>query len=57
LYGWTDYRANFGSAHSNGCNFVFCDGSVRTISYGINILVHKRLANRMDGLPIDPSQY
>lgn len=39
----------FGSAHSSGCHFVFCDGSVREISYYINRLVHRHLGNRKDG--------
>jgi prepilin-type processing-associated H-X9-DG protein len=52
-----DFRLRFGSAHSNGCNFGFCDGSVRTISYDIDAEVHRRLGNRHDGLPIDSNQY
>jgi prepilin-type N-terminal cleavage/methylation domain-containing protein len=47
----------FGSAHAAGCDFVFCDNSVRTISYQIDAEVHRRLGNRADGLPIDASQY
>jgi prepilin-type N-terminal cleavage/methylation domain-containing protein/prepilin-type processing-associated H-X9-DG protein len=47
----------FGSAHSGGCHFVFCDGSVRTISYRIDPEVHRRLGNRKDGLAVDESQY
>jgi prepilin-type processing-associated H-X9-DG protein len=39
----------FGSAHSTGCHFVFCDGSVRQISYLIDRLVHRHLGNRQDG--------
>ncbi len=45
-----------GSAHSSGCNAVFCDGSVRTISYSIDLAVTKDLADRKDGNPIDASQ-
>jgi len=52
-----DFRLRFGSAHSNGCNFGFCDGSVWTISYDIDPEVHRRLGNRKDGLPIDGKQY
>lgn len=44
---------SFGSAHSQGCHFVFCDGSVRVISYHIDQEIHRRLGNRMDGLPTD----
>jgi prepilin-type N-terminal cleavage/methylation domain-containing protein/prepilin-type processing-associated H-X9-DG protein len=42
----------FGSAHSAGCHFVFCDGSVRVIGYHIDAEVHRRLGHRHDGLPV-----
>ncbi len=41
----------FGSAHSGGCHFLFCDGSVRTISYAIDTEVHRQTGHRHDGLP------
>jgi type II secretory pathway pseudopilin PulG len=47
----------FGSAHPSGCQFIFCDGSVRAISFEIDGAVHRRLGNRQDGQPIDDSQY
>ncbi|MGH7135989.1 MAG: DUF1559 domain-containing protein [Pirellulales bacterium] len=47
----------FGSAHPSGCNFVFCDGSVRRIDYGIDPKVHRRLSNRQDRLTIDDAEF
>lgn len=43
----------FGSAHPTGCNFVFCDGSVRLIRYEINATLQRRLGNRAEGRAID----
>jgi prepilin-type N-terminal cleavage/methylation domain-containing protein/prepilin-type processing-associated H-X9-DG protein len=42
---------NFGSPHTQGVNFVFCDGSVRNISYQIAPLVYQSLGVRDDGTP------
>lgn len=47
----------FGSAHPSGCQFVFCDGSVKAISYSIDAEVHRRLGNRQDGRPIDDGAF
>ena len=47
----------FGSAHANGFNMSFCDGSVGTISYSIDAEVYRRLGNRKDSQPINSSQF
>ena len=45
-------RTDFGSVHSQGFNVVLCDGSVHSISYSIDIEIHRRLSNRKDGRPV-----
>ncbi len=47
----------FGGAHPSTWNAVFCDGSVHSISYSIDPVMHGRLANRQDGLVVDSSEY
>ncbi len=48
---------NFGSAHGSGFNMVFCDGSVRSISYSISSAVHLRLGSRKDRQPLDGNAF
>jgi hypothetical protein len=50
---WMAAECRFGSPHPTGWNAMFCDGSVRTMSYYIDLDVHARLANRADGEIID----
>jgi prepilin-type N-terminal cleavage/methylation domain-containing protein/prepilin-type processing-associated H-X9-DG protein len=39
----------FGSQHPGGVNMSLCDGSVTTISFDIDWIVHRDLGNREDG--------
>jgi prepilin-type N-terminal cleavage/methylation domain-containing protein/prepilin-type processing-associated H-X9-DG protein len=48
-----DTCSGFGSAHSNGFQAAFCDGSAQMISYSINLETHRRLGNRKDGKVIN----
>jgi prepilin-type N-terminal cleavage/methylation domain-containing protein/prepilin-type processing-associated H-X9-DG protein len=49
-------QIRFGSAHSSGCGFVFCDGSVQRVSYSVDPTVFGYLGNRKDNQPIDGSK-
>jgi prepilin-type N-terminal cleavage/methylation domain-containing protein/prepilin-type processing-associated H-X9-DG protein len=40
---------SFGSAHPGGFQMAFCDGSVRTIDYEIDLTTHQHLSQRDDG--------
>ncbi len=44
------YEANmWGSPHLTAFNMVFCDGSVRSVAYDIDLVVHRRQHNRESG--------
>ena len=45
----------FGGPHTGGANFVFCDASVRFISYTISQDLVGKLTQRNDGQAIDPN--
>ncbi len=51
------YVGGFGSRHSLGANFVFCDGSGRFLKQTIDPEVFRRLGHRADGELIDAEQY
>jgi prepilin-type N-terminal cleavage/methylation domain-containing protein len=46
------HQRAFGSAHVGGFNMCLADGSVRSISYGINLETHRGLGGRDDGLVV-----
>ncbi len=50
-------KEEFGSAHTGGCQFALCDGSVRTISYQVDFQVFQHLGNRRDGTALDGSSF
>jgi prepilin-type processing-associated H-X9-DG protein len=54
--GYQGYEG-FGSAHADSFNMCFCDGSVQSISYRIDLTVHTNLANRKDGNVTDGRAY
>jgi prepilin-type N-terminal cleavage/methylation domain-containing protein/prepilin-type processing-associated H-X9-DG protein len=45
----------FGSAHSGGFNGAFADGSVRTLSYDIDVVLFNSLGTRAGGETVDDS--
>ncbi len=47
----------FGSAHLAGFNMALCDGSVRTVSYFIDLTTHSQLCNRHDGQAVDAKKF
>ena len=47
-------RGAFGSVHPGGFHMTMCDGSVRSVSYGIDRETHRRLGHRQDGLVAQP---
>ncbi len=54
--GFGDYW-RFGSAHPGGFHMAFCDGSVRSVGYQIEGIVHRQLGNRKDGQVVDRESF
>jgi prepilin-type N-terminal cleavage/methylation domain-containing protein/prepilin-type processing-associated H-X9-DG protein len=52
-----DNTFGFGSPHPTALNMAYCDGSVHRISYDINAEIHRRLANRRDGLTVNKGDF
>ncbi len=48
---------SFGSAHANGFQMAFCDGSVKMMNYTIDPNVHRNLCERADGNVIDAKAF
>jgi prepilin-type N-terminal cleavage/methylation domain-containing protein len=48
---------SYGSAHPSGFGVALCDGSVRVVSFYIDLTTHGHLANRHDGQPVDASKF
>lgn len=42
---------SFGSAHTDRCHFLYCDGSVRAVGFEIDAAVARTQGNRNDGVP------
>ncbi|MEO2046224.1 MAG: DUF1559 domain-containing protein [Pirellulales bacterium] len=42
-------QSSFGSSHNGGFNTVFCDGSVKSITFDIDLEVFERVCSRNDG--------
>jgi prepilin-type processing-associated H-X9-DG protein len=51
-----DFHRGFGSPFPGGCNFLFGDGSVRSIRFTIKPKTFEWLCSRDDGNPIDPRE-
>jgi prepilin-type N-terminal cleavage/methylation domain-containing protein/prepilin-type processing-associated H-X9-DG protein len=47
----------FGGPHVSGCQFAFCDGSVRQVAWSVELEVHRQLSHRKDGEAIDAAAF
>jgi prepilin-type N-terminal cleavage/methylation domain-containing protein len=51
--GHNNCGSNFGSIHDGGCHFVFCDGSVHTVTFSIDPNNWVHLTSTNDGHPVE----
>lgn len=47
----------WGSSHDGVFQVMTCDGAIHAVSFDIDAEVHRRLGNRMDGLPVDEGKF
>ncbi|MDO4583264.1 MAG: DUF1559 domain-containing protein [Planctomycetia bacterium] len=52
-----EQTVNFGSPHAGGFQTALCDGSIRKVSYSVELLQFQRLCNRNDGEILDFSTF
>ena len=58
--GWSwpvEHTGGFSSFHGSTANFLFCDGSVRSLKQSIDTRVYRLLGNRADREPISADSY
>jgi hypothetical protein len=53
----SDFDTRFGSSHNLIAQFLFCDGSVKSINYGVDLVVFQGACRREDGRAPDESAY
>ena len=55
-FGSDETAAQFGGPHVGAFLMSFCDGSVRGVSFEVDLELHRRMGGRNDGLAVDMSQ-
>jgi prepilin-type processing-associated H-X9-DG protein len=47
--GYENCTTRFGSSHTVGVNFAFCDGSVHMVNFDIDMTIYSKMGSRADG--------